>query len=365
MTEGPRPPESFEFGKVVEFLDKSLRPSGTWTIQQEYPTALSLSNLGNMRIMFDESAIVSHAVLKPVLMRSPHLNLKVGAIGSVVTDSNHRNKGFSRQIILDCIKAAEDQNCDFAILWTNLFDFYQKLGFTLAGTEVSLVIEKEFTAPSSDGSLRFVSSNKISAEAIHKLYCQHTVYSIRTPEEIRKFLNIPNSKVFTAWDQSNNLVAYAVEGKGADLGGYIHEWGGSVTKLISLLSYVRKELGKPLTILCPEHSQNLIGRLLPYTSVRNDGYLGMIKITNPESFCKKIQRAFASSSFFKGEFIFEFREGAFYFGTGSKVFRTDNASEIVKLVFGPSSYSSTPAHQLNQFDPIFPIQMWMWGWDSI
>ena len=51
MVEGPRPPASNEFNKVVEFLDKSLRPKGLWTIEQEYPTALSLSNLSNMRII--------------------------------------------------------------------------------------------------------------------------------------------------------------------------------------------------------------------------------------------------------------------------------------------------------------------------
>ncbi len=91
-----------------------------------------------------------------------------------------------------------------------------------------------------------MNSVKVDPEAILRLYSQHTTGSVRTVEDIRKFLTIPNTRVFTAWDEKNVLQAYAVEGKGADLEGYIHEWGGGVSKLLPLIKFALQERKRPL-----------------------------------------------------------------------------------------------------------------------
>lgn len=362
--EGPRPPHEYEYKKLVEFLDRSLRPGSQWSIENEYPTTLNLSNLNNMRVIFEEESVVSHAVLKPMIVKTPILLLKVGAIGSVVTDSEHRNKGFSKQIIDSCIQTAEAQGCDIAILWTNLYDFYRKFGFELAGSEISLVVHDEFSVP--DEGLRIMESNKVSPDALLKLYNQHRVFSLRNTEDMKKFLNIPNSRVYTAWDTNNNLVAYAIEGKGADLTNYIHEWGGGVSKLTALFSHIRKKAGNPITVITPAHSQNLIRTMMDLGALKTDGYLGMIKILKPAQFCAKVKKA--ARALGMGELIFEKRGNEFFIGRAGQVFKTDSEADIVKLAFGPTLPS-----ELYPFDTetkkileqIFPLQMWMWGWDSI
>ena len=273
--EGPRSPREAELPQVLDFLNKKLRSEAPWSIAAEYPTAFATNNLHNMRIIADDEKVLSHAVMKPLIIKSPHVIYKVGAIGSVVTDDQHRGQGFSTQVIQDCLKSATEQSCDIAILWTDLFDFYRRMGFELAGYEYSFVIEEDFDVPPIN--LRFSTDPKIAPDAIYRLYSSHTVNSVRTMEETRKFLSIPETKVYTAWEPNGQLAAYAIEGKGIDLGGYIHEWGGSVSKLMALLSFIRAQKGQPYTIIVPKHSTNLIEQLQRKTVTMNQGFLGMIK----------------------------------------------------------------------------------------
>ena len=107
--QGPRSPETHEWPQVVDFLNVNLRQNKSWTITSEYPTALSANNIHNMSIITEDEKIVSHAVLKTFVVKTPHAILKVGAIGSVVTDPEHRQKGHSTSNINKCLELAEKQ----------------------------------------------------------------------------------------------------------------------------------------------------------------------------------------------------------------------------------------------------------------
>ena len=220
----PRPPVKDEFASVVSFLSRELRPDVDWTIADEYPLAIDDSNINNIRVIKSSDEYLSAAVMKPQLMKCPAGLFKIAAIGSVVTHPNHRNQGLSRQVLEDCLIAAKAHGCDFAVLWTHLHDFYRKIGFELAGSEIAMTIAEPWDEE--PHSLRFTETANIEAEAILRLYSMHTTGTIRTTEDIRRFLKIPNSRVYAAWDTKGLLQAYAVEGKGADLNGYVHEWGG-------------------------------------------------------------------------------------------------------------------------------------------
>jgi hypothetical protein len=360
--EGPRPPLESEYKSVLEFLDQSLRPDSKWSISSEYPTALGLSNINNIRIITENKKVLSHAVLKPLIIKSPLCIYKVAAIGSVVTDSAHRNQGLSHQVLENCLEEAKRQECDIAMLWTNLYDFYRKLGFELSGCEYSFVFESNFeTKPQN---LKFLKSNQISHEAIYRLYSQHTVGTARSPEDIRKFLNIPNTTTYSAWDATGQLVAYAIEGKGIDLTDYIHEWGGKVTPLLSLLSHIRKDKNKPFTLIAPKHSENLINELKKITSTFNEGYLGMIKIVCYDSFFAKIKRA--ARTFGISDLVLERRGPEFVFGIGKDLVFISEERALTQIIFGPTpDIDSFSEGTKNTLAKIFPLPLWVWGWDSV
>lgn len=364
--EGPRPVHQHELPQLIDFLSNQLRPQQAWSIAEEYPSAIQPSNLNNVRVIKDRNQFLSAAVMKPMVIKAPAGIFKVAAIGSVVTEPNHRNQGLSRQVLEACLNAGQLHGCDFAVLWTNLYDFYRKLGFELAGSEISLHLPENFVAPEPPIPLRFLNSTKVDADAIFRLYSQHTCGTIRTVEEIRKYLAIPNSRVFTAWSADNKLQAYAVEGKGADLAGYIHEWGGGVSKLLPLLQFAQKEMKQPITVMAPAHAGNLIRQLKDLGATENSGVLGMIKLLNANSMLAKLKRFTRTLGI--ENLIMEKREGRFYLGQGENLFHTDSESDVTRLIFGPLK-----ASQLHPFDDetseaferAFPIATWIWGWDSV
>lgn len=363
--EGPRPVFDHELSDLVQFLSRQLRPQAAWTIADEYPLAIHDSNLNNVRVIKNNDEFLSAAVMKPMILKSPVGIFKAGAIGSVVTNPLHRNQGFSRQIIDDCIAGAKAHGCDFAILWTDLFEFYRKLGFELGGTEISLSVPHNFKCTEAPG-LRFVNSTKVDPEAILRLYSQHSAGSVRTVDEIRRFLQIPNTRVYTAWDEQNKLQAYAVEGKGADLEGYIHEWGGGVSKLLPLLKFATQEQKKGLTIITPPHSQNLIRQLREAGASQHSGILGMIKILNAPNLLTKIKKYIRSTGI--EDVVLEARDGRYYMGYKSEIFSTDSESDLVRLLFGPLKASDLKAFDketVEVFERLFPVALWIWGWDSV
>lgn len=362
--EGPRPPFETEYSKVIDFVSSSLRPNTGWRISEEYPTAFTLANLNNIRVMFDESDVVSHALIKPLIVKTPLLLLKVAGIGSVVTADSHRNQGLSRQIMEDCLKSAEAQGCDVALLWTDIPDFYRKFNFEMAGTETHFTITG--TLPTEATNLRFVNGNQIAPEAILNLYQKHTVTTLRTADEIRRFLKIPNANVYTAWNANNHLVAYAVEGKGADLKGHIHEWGGNIPEFFALLNHIRAQTKQNLKIIAPAHSLNLSQKLTAAGAIKHENFLGMIRILRPDLLCSKIKKAARDLGI--DDLIFERQGNQFYIGRPGHVFKTDSIVDLTKLIFGPWSPADIhhfDTNSLSLLNKIFPIQMWLWGWDSV
>lgn len=362
--QGPRSPDASEFLNVMEFLNQNLRQDNSWTISSEYPTALTANNIHNMSIIKDDEKIVSHAVLKPIIVKTPFCIFKIGAIGSVVTEPSHRQQGLSRKNIEHCLELAKQQACDMVVLWTDQFDFYRKFGFELAGFEETYVLND--TLKIKNPNLRFVNDNKVDANAILKLFSNHTVNSIRSAEDIRNFLKIPNSNLYTAWNEKNQLVAYAAEGKGADLTNFVHEWAGSVDSLLDLFAFMQSQNSSPLTIMVPSHATNLRAHLEPISSTTHEGFLGMLKVVNYDSLLSKVKKAFRAEGF--EQIIFEKHPDHIIFGYGSDLYTITNDADLVQLLFGPlkpQNLDFMKPETQQKLSALLPLPLWIWGWDSI
>ncbi|OQW51935.1 MAG: hypothetical protein A4S09_09725 [Proteobacteria bacterium SG_bin7] len=351
--EGPRPPNKEELGNVVQFLNSQLRREAKWSIADEYPTTYSAENRENIRIIKGDGQVLSHAAIKTLIIKTPFGLFKVAAIGGVVTAETHRQQGLGRKILDDCVTIAKEQGHDFAILWTNLYELYRKVGFELGGSEISVVLEKPIPV-ASPLNLKFLKGSNISAEALEKVYSKHTVTNIRRISDIQKFLKIPNSTVYSAWTPQNQMVAYAVEGKGSDLNGYIHEWGGGVNEILHLLNFALKDQQRNITVICPGHAQNLIKSIQPHAKVFHPGYLGMIKILNKKNLTEKVNRyarLIGHSRFDLAPLIDQSHE-----------------SQLVRVFFGPTDsnfISKCDDKNREILNQILPIPMWVWGWDSV
>lgn len=366
----PRSPEQHEFDHVVEFLNHQLRADSTWPINSEYPTALTPSNMHNMSIITEDGdtpeqqKIISHALIKPIVTKTPYAIYKLGAIGSVVTDPLHRQQGLSTLNMQNCLAKATAQDCDLVILWTDKTEFYQKLGFELAGSENTYV----FTAPQLQRTenIRFVKGTQVDPQAILKLYSQHSVGSLRSIDDIQQYLKIPNSNVYTAWSSSNQLLAYAVDGKGVDLQTFIHEWGGQVDALIDLVSHMVKTENQSYHLMVPSHSTNLRKTLDSLEIFCHRGFLAMLRIHNFEAIAMKVKRAFRTEGF--DQIVLEKQHGQIVFGYGQDLYTLDEEADLAKILFGPTSADEMTfikPETREIFGAILPLPLWVWGWDSI
>lgn len=355
------PGSQTEVQSLLNFLTQQLRPQVNWSIDSEYPQVFQERNRHNLKLIEVNGQPVTHAALRPIILQTPQLMLKVGAIGSVVTDPQFRGHGYSRQVIQECLEQAQRQDCDFAILWSDLHDFYRKLGFELAGFEEYFLIQKPL--PVNTSLLRFMQSNQVDPEAILRLYNKHTIHSYRTADEIRQFLKIPNTKLYTAWSDQNQLMAYAVEGKGADLTGFIHEWGGQIEEICQLINYVLEQKKQPFTMLLGPHNVNLMTRLQRFGISGQQGYLGLIKLLNTLSFGKKVQKLarqqklnFELLQLESGQYQITFEGQRLYF---------KNESELVRIFFGPLPRLDLNPENEQKWQRFLPLSTWIWGWDSI
>lgn len=363
----PRAAEFNELQNIYQFLDKNLRSSVNWSVQQEYPLAFDPKNSNNIRIVKDENQdIISHAVIKPTILKTPYAVFNVAVIGSVMTDPRYRQQGLSSSLIENCIDHALQMKCDFAVLWSDLFDFYRKFHFELAGSELSMIINSQFTPVERRNDLRFIQGAQVDANAILRLYNLHSVTSHRTAEDIKKYLQIPNSRIYTAWNKNNQIEAYAIEGKGVDLQGYIHEWGGNTSALLELFKHIQTTQNKEVIVITPPHCKNIIRKCTAAGATSYEGILGMIKLIDKRAVVKKVQKMARRMGLH--DFAIEMHGETLYFGTSEGVYKTDSESDLIHLLFGPQKpsemhqFSEETSQKLNR---LLPLPLWFWGWDSI
>lgn len=351
--DGPRSPLAGELPEVISFLNKNLRSQYGWSIDEEYPTALSQLNIHNLRILKDNE-VLAHAAMRAIFVEAPIGLLKVLVVGSVVTTPSHQRLGLSRQILEDCLRTGRQNNMDLAILWTDKVSFYEKFGFVLAGHELAFIIDhplKMGTTPT----LRYSNSQNVDPAALLRVYQGHTIKTVRSVGEVAAYLKIPNSQVFTAWDPDGQLVAYVVVGKGADFSGFIHEWGGPLPLLLSLLEYVRQQHRQPVTLICGTHSKNLARTLREQDFVSVAGHLGMIQILNVPQFFKKIER-YGRLLGHQDTLLTQPSSHQFVVQSNSKKWEFSSLADCTRFLFND---------KIQQSNLLFPLSFWLWGWDSI
>lgn len=362
----PRAPQTNELPDVISFLDTHMRKGHSWSVRDEYPLAFSAQNLNNIRIIREEQSILSHAVVKPVLMKTPYAVLNVCTIGSVLTDPSKRQQGLSSQVINDCVDQALALKGDVLVLWTDMFDFYKNFGFEMAGTEISLIINSAFQPLKPRNDLKIINSPKVDAAAMLRLFNLHSITSHRSTEDIKKCLQIPNSRVYTAWNKNGQMEAYAVEGKGVDLQGYVHEWGGNTSAILELFKHIQTTQNREIVVITPPQCKNLIRQCVESGASQFEGILAMIKILDKSSLAKKAQRVARRMGL--TDFAIEVHNDTLYFGTSEGVYKTDSEADMVHLFFGPTKASEMhnfSEETKDKLQKLLPLPCWVWGWDSI
>jgi len=132
--EGPRGTRKEEFGSVMELVDSiflSARKRGM-NMEEAFPLLFNEKNLENMRIMLFDGKPVSHIGISEVDALLYGCRIKVGMIGAVCTEPNHRNKGLAGMVLADCMRKLLLDGVDFVMV-SGIRSLYDRNNCVMAG----------------------------------------------------------------------------------------------------------------------------------------------------------------------------------------------------------------------------------------
>ncbi|MFN0207332.1 MAG: GNAT family N-acetyltransferase [Planctomycetota bacterium] len=266
--------------RLLALLGGVLRPESPASLAAEQPAIFGPAATGHICSIEIGGEIVAGAACTARIMITPRGRLKIGLIGSVATDPSARKQGHGAAAVEACELYLLQQGCSTVLLWADVPAFYQKRGYIFAGTEYL------FLLPPLDGWTPAGIVERYQSEDLH------SVEQIRQKESARSdrpraesALHYENAgtevyiyRPFSSDHITNRITAYAAFGRGGDLAGTVHEFGGSVSGIISILQHILQiHKLESLLIIVNAHRADLIDILESCGIERQSGVLGMVK----------------------------------------------------------------------------------------
>ncbi len=261
-----------DIGEATDLMRSVLRPSGE--LASEYPLVFSDRGSGQLLSLREGGRIVSTCAVLERQLIYPGGETKVGFIGSVVTHPEARSRGYATKILECAEDNLREAGCEHALLWADDPVFYGRRGYTLEGHEVDFLIDKGARAvPVSDLDVRPIGLGE--SEAVHALYTKHAARVARSSAETAMLLRCPRMIVLVA-ERDGEVISYLCFGRGADLEGVAHEWGGEVEGVMACVAKLLADQDA-VFVMTPGDPGALGDRLDAIGAMRAYGRLGMSK----------------------------------------------------------------------------------------
>jgi GNAT superfamily N-acetyltransferase len=193
---------------------------------------LNSENANRVFILIGDGQIVASCAYTlfniPSFAEAESTNSRIAGISLVITHPNYRGRGFSKRLMFECEEQARSEGAFLSLLWSDLYDFYSKLGYCLGGQELQWNItdtQKEILIP-------YKTTRNL--DEIQSLYPDQSIFPKRDWTQYKKFTELKNFEIIVP--QPNGLTnAYIMIGKGRDLKNCIHEFGGDPQQIIQLI----------------------------------------------------------------------------------------------------------------------------------
>jgi len=253
----------------------------------EYPLIFGEGAPGRLVTVEEEGVPVAGCATLARDVLAPPGRLRLGLIGSVGTDEVHRGRGLASAALKEAQRELADQGCAIALLWAEDADFYDRRGWSPIGSEVDHLIVPEL-APLLPERPGVRVANAGDFDVIHDLYCAHTSRVERGREESRALLACPGTSTLVL-ETDGMLVAYACLGRGEDLHGAVHEWGGGPLDVLALVRRHLEGSPQPLALMSPRDEQG-VHRYLAVAGIAGAvGILGMGKLISTEAAARTLE----------------------------------------------------------------------------
>jgi len=221
------------------------------------PSGADLLKIG----AFDGDLLVSSVAIRMAELKDLTGGIvPIAIVGAVATDEAWRGRGLASKTVSLALEWAVGKRAALAVLWGSEHSLYGKLGFLLRGKQVRVPL-------AGFQGLGSVAVQTGWTDALFPLL-KARPQGLRLREADLAWVRAhKNVKWFWTGDPGKPN-AYAALGKGIDLAGMIHEWGGARKELVQLFAAIEREhpgselLGSPTLmseqgILPPESSEPL------------------------------------------------------------------------------------------------------------
>ncbi len=254
-------PNLSDFKWRNSLLQSTLRPFKTEIpITLEYPIVLHPDQPSLSYCVHKNSRPIAHANLWPrslVTQDGKELG-EIGLIGNVASHPEYRGLGLVRNLMDHFKNIAKQKEFKALILWSDLDQFYQNLGFKSWGNEL------RFTIPNhNENHATLLNPQDLSEETLQTfldLRPKTPLTLKRSLSEFHTLMQIPFLRVYALCDETTHQVkAFAAMNRGYDFLGVIHEWGAEDAKsLISLLKSIPSAAGlEEVTVLSPCYTSEM------------------------------------------------------------------------------------------------------------
>lgn len=201
--------------------------------------------------IFHEEKLISHTGIRLCKMKLPNGELtSIAMVGAVATMESHRGQGLSSRLLTEICKYADEENCDWTLLWGSEHDFYKKFGFNLEGEQFQAPLAELENLPEN-----FVPRFKKGWDQRIFDFLKNSSSGIAVKDEDLPWIS---SHKTVNWFYSDSPFAFVGFERGLDLPHIIHEYGGDRKAMLELFSFVLSQ-DSEATLLGNELSLKNIG----------------------------------------------------------------------------------------------------------
>ena len=245
----------------------------------EYPLVFGPEFPGSLVGLEKDGDVISACAILPRDLVCNGWLLRMGLIGSVTTAEEFRGQGLAGQLLE---RAEQTLFCDgavFSMLWADDPKFYASKGYVPMGLELDYRFTPDMAGklPEPEG-VRWMQSR--DHDGVHGLYVRHSHRMDRNLAETSALLCGPEMTSLVC-EQEGEIVGYIVMGRGKDLQGVIHEWGGSTKAVLACVRVVLDSLpqgSQGLFLMCPATAVDMRKTLLDLEVPALEGVLAMGRV---------------------------------------------------------------------------------------